>query len=261
MGSIPLNPLLDGGCGRSMDASFSLAVAGGVGAFAGAVLGQVIQWLRDVHLSRKADRNRLQDMRREPYVRALQSLTPLRQALDGLETPLVLRAVDPESSILDELAYEKWNNASSFVKDDLPAVEQDLVLASDAVIAAFRDLSMNSAMWGGLDEGGGQVILDGDAFTLALHSKDVSALEAAMSNTRESTDVEVREMKLSYVRGYRSQLVEMMHLMRKEAGLSSEKESAYLKEDSTRLRGYRRVSEALAWRLRVRRVRRRAQSD
>lgn len=81
----------------SWDSGLALALAGGVGAFLGAVLGQFVQWARDVWLARKEDERRHEDadreataarraVRLEDYREVLAFLHSLREDLRSVST-------------------------------------------------------------------------------------------------------------------------------------------------------------------------------
>lgn len=83
------------------DTGLAVALAGGAGAFLGAVLGQFVQWRRDVWLARKEDQRRREDADREAmaarravrladYRQVLAFLHSLRGDLDLLATSLIV---------------------------------------------------------------------------------------------------------------------------------------------------------------------------
>jgi len=125
-----------------------IAVAGGSGAFIGAVIGQIVQWLRDTLRIKVEDRRRSEDrqaelererreVRREGYISLLQSLSKLR-SLGGAFVMIVASEI-----------RSKGGRGSALRKDTAKQLDELILEFSNraALASAVGSEKVNAQVW------------------------------------------------------------------------------------------------------------------
>lgn len=139
------------------------ALFGGAGAFLGAVLGQVVQWLRELQAEKRVDRRRLEDQlqvavrerrdrRYDEYVAAATFLDGLRRRFRHLELMAwvwqsACRQGKPHGrpmEALNEARYDLENFMMDHIEEATARVD---LVGSDALRDAFAELNSHSVMF------------------------------------------------------------------------------------------------------------------
>jgi hypothetical protein len=143
--------------GRS---EWMVAIAGGSGAFLGAAVGQLLQWLRDLQAEKRVDRRRAEDgaqassterrqRRYDEYLAVLKYLHQLRSEVKLAELFAWVWKSEPENDRAREALREKFGEVGDLIRDGLAeATARVDVVGSGAARTAMADLNAHTAGYG-----------------------------------------------------------------------------------------------------------------
>lgn len=168
--------------GNGTQAALWIAMAGGAGAFLGALLGQLVQWVRDVQRERRIDRRRQEDVeeaiareqrehRRNDYMYILRFLSRLRGRLALTEFVANIGEHDPAAL---EGAAKNWGEVGRLVRE-----EWEEAVARTEVSGSERAFELMDAFGSFLT----QFMVQPSASR--LESRDWPAFDAAFKQARE----------------------------------------------------------------------------
>lgn len=238
--------------------SILIVIAGGTGAFAGAAIGQLVQIGRDVVASRREDRRRREDVRLPVYSEAVARLMPALNMLQSAKIDLLMQehnsAARRKMEEADPSRRDPWLVMEDFHADTLgPVVNELNRVGSDEVIEATIRLSRNSTFWRGMRDADHRVPINADDVVLAVAQGSVSWETRSRTPEQRIAD---QQAALSF---YEKQLTDVIHLLRRESGLSRSSAHYYLMRDGDTREGLAaKARRRLDWRIRVWRTRRRA---
>lgn len=207
-----------------------VALAGAIGALGGSALSPLVQLGQDLLRARRLDAHRLQDVRRESYGDAVAWLLPLRDKIQSLSTFLLVADQETDShalaATLEPLLREKWDEISGLVVSGFPDVMRPVMrVASDKIVAEYKEMVANSAFWHTFDASG-DTIVDDDPTLLRLPVDEM--IQEIQRRVRPMSRSEVIKHRCSSAAQYQTAVDSFVHRLRYEVGLSGTNDSSYL---------------------------------
>lgn len=218
-----------------MTSTIDLAVAGAIGAFGGSAAAPLLQVIRDVATSRREERHRQEDVRREAYSDATGWLIMLRDKIYSLNM-FLMAATNGTSDMkanIQSVVDERWAEVSDLVVNHLRKQMEPLQrVASDRVLEAYRRLTANSTYWPTVQDVSVPVDPDEESWNkqfkkLRYRPEELIKL-IKQREYRSQTPEEAIKSKTTSSGHYIKQVDAFIHLLRQEAGLSKSRSAEYL---------------------------------
>lgn len=143
------------------EAGILIALAGGVGGFLGALLGQGLQWIREVQAERRVDRRRQEDRhdaaareRRErrhaDYLAALGYLVEVRQELSTCVFMAKLFVASPDNEMSRDMFQDEQEKVRYVLNEGRSQANAKInAVGSERVVAMFKELDAKTVYLNG----------------------------------------------------------------------------------------------------------------